>query len=323
MEIRVLGNSKLPALAVETAVYPYVGPGKTIEDVEAARQALEASYRLAGYSTVYVDIPEQTVDDGIVRLKVTEGRLARVRIEGAKYFSARRIRAALPGATAGEVPNIPELQRDLASAQHRDRGSQHRARARRGTASRHGGSHAQGRGQAAGARAASRSTINTPRTRRAGACRRRSATTISSIASTASRCSTRPRRRNRARSTCWRASYVTRWGRGERNRFALTYIDSEQRRGRGRHARRARRGPHRQRAAHLSARERRECLAFAVRSARHSRTSTRPSFSIVDEPSHADHVRGLHARTDSLWRVAGGDWTLDSSINFGIRGLVQ
>ena len=114
MEIRVLGNTKLPALAVETAVYPYAGPGKTIEDVEAARQSLETAYRLAGYSTVYVDIPEQTVDDGVVRLKVTEGRLARVRVEGAKYFSARRIRAALPGARAGEVPNIPELQRDLA-----------------------------------------------------------------------------------------------------------------------------------------------------------------------------------------------------------------
>lgn len=114
MEIRVLGNTKLPALAVESAVYPYAGPGKTIEDVEAARQSLEAAYRIAGYSTVYVDIPEQTVDDGVVRLMVTEGRLARVRIEGAKYFSARRIRAALPGAKSGEVPNIPELQRDLA-----------------------------------------------------------------------------------------------------------------------------------------------------------------------------------------------------------------
>src|SRR5262245_55890187 len=114
MEIRVLGNSKLPPLAVETAVYPHTGPGKNIEDIESARQALESAYRVAGYSTVFVDIPEQSVDDGVVRLRVTESKLERVRIEGARYFSARRIRAALPQATAGEVPNIPQLQRDLA-----------------------------------------------------------------------------------------------------------------------------------------------------------------------------------------------------------------
>jgi hemolysin activation/secretion protein len=114
-EIRVLGNSQLPATVIETAVYPYTGPEKTIADVESARLALETAYRLAGFSTVYVDIPEQTVDDGIVRLKVTEGRLSHVRIEGAKYFSARRIRSAFPDIDPGDVPNIPALQRGLAS----------------------------------------------------------------------------------------------------------------------------------------------------------------------------------------------------------------
>lgn len=114
-EIRVLGNTRLPAIEIEKAVYPHLGPGRTIADIESARLSLETVYRAAGYSTVYVDIPEQTIDDGIVRLKVTEGRLGRVRIEGAKYFSARRIRAALPGIDPGDVPNIPDLQRGLAS----------------------------------------------------------------------------------------------------------------------------------------------------------------------------------------------------------------
>lgn len=114
-EIRVLGNTRLPALEVEKAVYSSTGPGKTIADVESARLALETAYRLAGYSTVYVDIPEQSVDEGVVRLKVTEGRLGKVRIEGAKYFSARRIRSALPEIRPGDVPNIPALQRGLAS----------------------------------------------------------------------------------------------------------------------------------------------------------------------------------------------------------------
>src|SRR5262245_52943529 len=112
-EIRVLGNTRLPALEVEKAVYSSTGPAKSIADVESARLALETAYRLAGYSTVYVDIPEQSVDDGVVRLKVTEGQLGRVRIEGAKYFSARRVRAALPEIAPGDVPNTPELQPGL------------------------------------------------------------------------------------------------------------------------------------------------------------------------------------------------------------------
>src|SRR5262245_50272353 len=91
-EFRVLGNSVLPAREVESAVYPFLGAQRTIEVVEQARQALERAYRDKGYGTVFVDIPEQDVVDGVVRLKVTEGKLARVRISGARYFSNGRIR---------------------------------------------------------------------------------------------------------------------------------------------------------------------------------------------------------------------------------------
>src|SRR5262245_6663834 len=57
-EYRVLGVTALPAVAVERAVYDYAGPGRTVADVEQARQSLERAYRDAGYGTVFVDIPE-------------------------------------------------------------------------------------------------------------------------------------------------------------------------------------------------------------------------------------------------------------------------
>src|SRR4051812_30637357 len=56
LEYRVLGNSVLSARDVETAVYEYLGPGKTLDDVELARQSLENAYRAAGRGTVFVDI---------------------------------------------------------------------------------------------------------------------------------------------------------------------------------------------------------------------------------------------------------------------------
>jgi hemolysin activation/secretion protein len=122
-EYRVLGNSKLSNREIERVLYPLLGDHKTLADVEVARAALEKAYHDTGYQTVFVDIPEQDVGDAIVRLHVTEGKLHEVSIGGARYFSERKILAALPAAKAGTVPSIPELQQQLAAvnAQSADR----------------------------------------------------------------------------------------------------------------------------------------------------------------------------------------------------------
>lgn len=112
-EFRVLGNSALAGTDIEGAVYQFLGAGKTIDDVEAARGALERAYHAAGYGTVFVDIPEQSTADGIVRLRVTEGRIDRVRITGARYFANGDIRAAVPELKQGKVPHLPEVQSQL------------------------------------------------------------------------------------------------------------------------------------------------------------------------------------------------------------------
>jgi hemolysin activation/secretion protein len=112
-EFRVLGNTKLDVRQIEAAVYPQLGEQRTFATVEAARDALVEAYRKAGFGTVLVDIPEQTVDDGIVRLQVTEGRVEKVRIAGAKYYSQRRILSRLTAVAPGIVPNLPQLQAQL------------------------------------------------------------------------------------------------------------------------------------------------------------------------------------------------------------------
>lgn len=114
-EYRILGNTTLPNATIERAVYAHLGEGRSFTDVEAARASLERAYHGAGYGTVFVDIPEQEVNDGIVRLRVTEGRLDRVRVTGSRYFSNGRIRAALPGLAPGVVPNLPEVQAQIAA----------------------------------------------------------------------------------------------------------------------------------------------------------------------------------------------------------------
>jgi hemolysin activation/secretion protein len=112
-EYRVLGNTVLEPLALEKLLYPHLGPDKSLADIEAVRVEVERLYRDRGFGAVYVDIPEQSVDAGIVRLKITEGRLDRVRVTGARYFSAGRIRQELPALKQQTVLNLPEFQRQL------------------------------------------------------------------------------------------------------------------------------------------------------------------------------------------------------------------
>ncbi|MCL5059407.1 MAG: ShlB/FhaC/HecB family hemolysin secretion/activation protein [Candidatus Thermoplasmatota archaeon] len=114
-EIRVEGNTVLPALLIERAVYPSLGEKKGIQDVEAARAALEKLYQDNGYLTVLVDIPEQEVKNGVVRLRVTEGRVERLRVTGSRYFSLGRIREKTPDLAEGSVPYFPDVQKQLAA----------------------------------------------------------------------------------------------------------------------------------------------------------------------------------------------------------------
>jgi hemolysin activation/secretion protein len=112
-EYRVVGNSAVTGRDIERTLYPLLGPNKTFADIEAARTALEKLYHDQGYGASFVDIPPQTVDDGIVRLRVTEGRIERTQINGARYFPERDVIAKLPAAAPGTVLQIPKLQSEL------------------------------------------------------------------------------------------------------------------------------------------------------------------------------------------------------------------
>jgi hemolysin activation/secretion protein len=114
-DLQVDGNTVLDRETVERAVYPFLGPGKRIEDVEKARAALEAAYREKGYATVVVDIPEQDVKEGRVRLQVVEGRVEYLGVTGSRYFSQDRIRAGVPALAEGGVPHMPTVQTQMAA----------------------------------------------------------------------------------------------------------------------------------------------------------------------------------------------------------------
>ncbi|MGH8500546.1 MAG: POTRA domain-containing protein, partial [Methylococcales bacterium] len=109
-EYRVKGNHLLQQTVVERSVYPFLGEGKSIDEVDKARQSLEAAYRSFGFPTVLVDIPEQNVLKGVVYLNVTEGQVDRLKITGSKYHSLKRIREQVPSIREGSVPQLASFQ---------------------------------------------------------------------------------------------------------------------------------------------------------------------------------------------------------------------
>jgi len=114
LELQVEGNTVLPDALIEATVEPFLGPGQGMKGVDAARTALEAVYQKAGYLTVLVDVPEQRVDGGVVRLVVIEGRVGALYVVGSKYHDQGYIRSKVTELKPGGVPDFNRVQTQLA-----------------------------------------------------------------------------------------------------------------------------------------------------------------------------------------------------------------
>lgn len=112
-EFRVKGNTLLQQTAIELTLTPFLGPNQTFDTVQDAASRLERSYRDAGYPTVLVNIPEQDVVGGVVELDVVEGKVARVRVSGSRYFLPSEIKQEVGSLQQGQPLHVPSFQKDL------------------------------------------------------------------------------------------------------------------------------------------------------------------------------------------------------------------
>lgn len=112
-EYRIEGAKRLKNLEVEEAVYPFLGPGRTPEDVEQARLALEKVYHDKGYQTVSVVVPQQDPRRGVIRMEVVEGRVGRLRVNGARFYLPSRIKGEVPSLAEGKVPDMNQVTREI------------------------------------------------------------------------------------------------------------------------------------------------------------------------------------------------------------------
>lgn len=111
----VEGNTLLGQRKIDAILDPFKGTERQIADVERARAELEKAYHAAGYPTVLVNLPEQTIEGGIVRLEVIEGRLSKVAVTGNEHYSWSNIRLKLPSVKPGAILYEPAFLKELAA----------------------------------------------------------------------------------------------------------------------------------------------------------------------------------------------------------------
>jgi hemolysin activation/secretion protein len=109
----VEGNTLLAQPDIEQAVRPYIGKQRDFGDVQRALEALEQVYHQRGYNVVMVILPEQELNQGVVKLQVVETKLGTLRIEGNRHFNEANIRRSLPMLREGSTPNIGKASSSL------------------------------------------------------------------------------------------------------------------------------------------------------------------------------------------------------------------
>jgi hemolysin activation/secretion protein len=112
-EFRIDGADNMPQMEVEEAVYPFLGPQRTADDVEKARAALEKGYHDKGFQTVSVSVPAQNVANRVVVLKVTEGKVGRLRVANSRFFDINKVKKKAPSLQEGTLPNFNEVTKDI------------------------------------------------------------------------------------------------------------------------------------------------------------------------------------------------------------------
>ncbi len=111
-EIRVEGATLFDSADFEELASPFEGKEHTLKSLTELTDAIEKKYCEIGYWTTQVYIPPQDLRDNVLIIRVREGTLGRLRIEGNKYYKAQVIESFLNQAP-GSPLNFKTLEADL------------------------------------------------------------------------------------------------------------------------------------------------------------------------------------------------------------------
>jgi hemolysin activation/secretion protein len=118
----ITGDTLLSTNTLMSIFAKRTGTNVTINDILQAATDLQAEYRSRGYPTVVVSVPQQTISNAMVKIRVFQGRISNVRVANNHYFSSNNVMRALPSLQTNTILNGPIFQAELDQAnQNQDR----------------------------------------------------------------------------------------------------------------------------------------------------------------------------------------------------------
>ncbi|MFH0985099.1 MAG: ShlB/FhaC/HecB family hemolysin secretion/activation protein [Candidatus Omnitrophota bacterium] len=111
-EISVTGSTVFKPQDLRPTYQAYLDKKISFQDLDEITKKIEDRYVRKGYLTTTVFVPEQDIKGGKVEVKVVEGRLGKVTVEGNRWFSRALIEKFLH-IKKEEPLNMPRLQKDI------------------------------------------------------------------------------------------------------------------------------------------------------------------------------------------------------------------
>lgn len=103
----VLSSEEINAITKD-----YVGKKVTVKDLYAALARINALYQEKGYVTCRAFLLQQTIENGVVKITLIEGKTGEVSVQNNKWTKTNYIKKRIALAN-GEISNINELNKDL------------------------------------------------------------------------------------------------------------------------------------------------------------------------------------------------------------------
>lgn len=107
-----LGNSVIKTAYLQKMAHEYCNKMLTVTDLKVLCQDISAAYRKKGFFLARAYLPPQDVRGGGVIIMISEGRLGRVRVEGAKHYPENFVREHVRATRRG-VLNSTRLVRSI------------------------------------------------------------------------------------------------------------------------------------------------------------------------------------------------------------------
>jgi hemolysin activation/secretion protein len=112
-EFSIIGENPISSEETRQVLEPFLGEHQGIEGLLEAASEFETAILNAGFSFNRVLLPPQTLEAGIVELKVIQIQLANIVVEGNEHFTDENIRNSIPGLIVDTTPDTKLLAMQL------------------------------------------------------------------------------------------------------------------------------------------------------------------------------------------------------------------